>query len=220
MASGDTVVRWVPFAFPFFFVGMWLLVGTMLGFMSGWFNLQQWYPDDNSEEPLLRLRWQSGMMGMGVRLNRVLTLSAKRSGLSISMWRIFAPFQRPLLIPWGEITAEPSKIFFTPMVKLSFGNPANGTLKINARSWSRLLKAVPQDRSGSQLHLPDAPDISSASVALGMFIEWLVLATILVLVFGLMIRSSPGVPPLPLVYIAIPVAALAIGQLIRFLRQA
>ena len=218
MASG-TELRWVPFAFPFFFVGMWLLVGTMLGFMSGWFNLQQWYPDDGSEEPLLRLRWQSGMMGTGVRLNRVLTLSAKRSGLSISMWRIFAPFQQPLLIPWAEITAEPSRVFFTPMVKLTFGNPANGILKINARSWSTLLKSVPQS-GGSQLHLPDAPDVSSASLARGMFIEWLVLAAILVLVFAVMKRSSPGVRPFPLLSIAIPVGALAIGQLIRFLRQA
>ena len=135
MTDGQ-ILHWFPYAVPVVFVGMWLLVTAMLGLMSGWFNLQQWYPDDGSEEPLLRLCWQSGMMGMGVRLNNCLTLSAKPSGLSIRMTRIFALFQRPLLIPWNEITAEPSQMFFMPMVKLSFGNPATGKLKISARSWS------------------------------------------------------------------------------------
>jgi hypothetical protein len=43
---------------PLLFRGNVILVTTMLGFLSGWFNLQQWYADDGNEEPLLKLRWQ------------------------------------------------------------------------------------------------------------------------------------------------------------------
>jgi hypothetical protein len=217
--TDDAILNWFPYVFPFLFVGMWLAVTTMLGFMSGWFNLQQWYPDDGSEEPLLKLRWQSGMMGAGVSLNNCLTLSAKRSGLSVKMTRIFALFQRPLLIPWSEITAEPSRMFFTPMVKLTFGSPANGKLKIGARSWAKLVAAVPQGGSGAQFHMPDAPAVSSASMARGMFLEWLVLSAFLAAFFAWVTRSEPGPGRLPLFLIAFPVAALAVGQLIRFLRQ-
>ena len=78
-------------------------------------------------------------MGFGVNLNGILTLSACRSGLSIRIWRVFGPFQKPLLVPWSEITAQPSRTFFTKMVKLGLGNPPNGKLKINAVSWSKLV---------------------------------------------------------------------------------
>src|SRR3954453_11772213 len=112
--KGDIPI-WFPYAFPLFFIGMWLLVTTMIGFMSGWFNLQQWYADDGNDEPLLTIKRQSGGMGAGVALNNVLKLSACRSGLSLRVWRIFAPFQKPLLVPWSEIETEPSRSFFTPM---------------------------------------------------------------------------------------------------------
>jgi hypothetical protein len=95
----------------------------MLGLMSGWFNLQQWYSDDGGEEPLLKLGGQSGSMGFGVALNGCLILRAYPSGLGVAIWRAFAPFQKPLRIPWSEIDAEPSSSFLIPMVKLHLGKP-------------------------------------------------------------------------------------------------
>jgi hypothetical protein len=134
--------RWFLIAFPFLFVGMWVLVTTMLGLMSGWFSLQQWYADDGNEEPLLKLGWQSGSMGFGVSFNSCLTLASRRDGLSIRMWRIFGPFQKPLLIPWGEITAEPKRFLFIRMVRLNFGNPRSGSLKIRESIWNNLVAAA------------------------------------------------------------------------------
>jgi hypothetical protein len=136
------LLRWFPFAFPFLFVGMWLLISAMLCFMSGWFNLQQWYADNEDEEPLLKLGWQSGSMGLGVNYNSCLTLAARRSGLSVRVWRIFAPFQKPLLIPWVEIQASAKRIFFMRMVRLDFGKPSNGRLTVRARTWARLVEAA------------------------------------------------------------------------------
>jgi len=129
-------------AFPFLFVGMWLLVTTILGFMSGWFTLQQRYSDDRNEEPLLKLGWQSGSMGLGVSFGSCLTLASRREGLSVRVWRIFGPFQRPLLIPWRDISAEPKRILFYRMVRLSFGSPPLGSLKISQRAWDRLIAAA------------------------------------------------------------------------------
>jgi hypothetical protein len=76
VVTDQHMLNWFPYAFPFFFVGMWLVVTVALGFMSGWFSLQQWYADDGNEEPLLKLRSQSGSMGMGVALNGCLKLRA------------------------------------------------------------------------------------------------------------------------------------------------
>src|SRR6185295_8225064 len=97
--------------FPLLFVGIWLLISTLLGMMSGWLSLQQWYPDDGSEEPLLTLRGQSGSVGW-VGFNNALRLKAYRSGFGLSIPRFFAPFMRPLLIPWGEVKVEETKSFF------------------------------------------------------------------------------------------------------------
>lgn len=140
--TSQEILRWFPFAFPLIFVGIWLLASTILGLTTGWFNLQQWYPDDGSEEPLLTLRWQSGVMRWGSSLNNCLTLRAYRSGLGIGIWRIFGPLQKPLLIPWREIGATDAKTWFVRMVQLDFGDPSNGSIKIKPQSWERLAEAA------------------------------------------------------------------------------
>lgn len=149
--SDEAILRWFPYAFPFFFAGMWLAATAMTGVMSGWFNLQQWYADETGEEPLLKLGWQSGSMGFGVNFNGCLTLAACRSGLSIRVWRIFGPFQKPLLIPWREIEATPKRLLFFRMVRLDFGKPSNGRLAIKARTWARLMEAAKPAVSAADL---------------------------------------------------------------------
>lgn len=139
---GADQAKWFLIAFPFLFLGMWMLATTMLGFMSGWFSLQEWYPDDGNEEPLLKLGWQTGSMGIGVNFGNCLTLAATRKGLSVRVWRIFGPFQRPLLIPWREITAEPKHFLFLRMVRLSFGSPPSGSLRIREKVWDKLIAAA------------------------------------------------------------------------------
>jgi hypothetical protein len=102
-------------------------------------------------------------MGMGVALNGILTLSACPSGLRISIWKIFGPFQRPLFIPWTDIRTTPSRSFLVSTVKLTFGTPPVGTLKIDARSWERLHHTA--DNSGAE-GLPSAlPSVSKGQQA-------------------------------------------------------
>src|SRR5439155_25479591 len=133
----------------------------------------------------------------------------------------FGPFQRPFLVPWSEIDAQPSRSFFTPMVKLNLGKPAVGSLKISARSWSRLVEAVPQRGAGRQFQMPAAPSISSASLARGMLVEWLVITAIAAAFFYFASRSASARVGLPLeLCIGFPAVVFGIGQLIRYARQA
>ena len=199
---------------------MWLLSTTLIGFMSGWFGLQQWYADDSNEEPLLKLGWQSGVMGFGVNLNGILTLGACQSGLSIRMWRIFGPFQKSLLIPWSEITAEPSRSFFTKMVKLGLGNPPNGRLKINAASWAKLVAAAGSVVSGPLLA---AAAISPRPIALRLVLEWAVITAVAATFFYAAPRFiSPTGETIgfPIgVCIVFPAVVFGIGQLVRYARE-
>ena len=142
--TSEQIIRWLPFAFPLLFVGMWLFISTLLGLTTGWFNLQQWYPDDGGEEPLLTLHGQSGAMGWGANLNNCLRLRAYRSGFGIGIWRIVAPFQKPLLIPWGEMKATETRSWFVQMVRLDFGDSPSGSIRISVKSWERLAEAAEQ----------------------------------------------------------------------------
>lgn len=212
--SNDTIVRWFPYAFPFFFVGMWLFAMAMLGLMSGWFGLQQWYADDGGEEPLLKLSGQSGRMGMGVNLNNCLVLSAYPSGLGIRMWRLFSLFQKPLKVPWSEIEAEPSTTFFLPMVKLQLGNPSNGTLKISAKSWARLVEAA---RPVARGPLPDVPPVDRGATARALFIQWVVISLIFGVFIYLSSRLQPGGPPL--FVMVLPALMIGVAMLVKFARS-
>ena len=213
--SDQAILHWFPYLFPFFFLGMWLLIGAMLGFMSGWFNLQQWYPDDGGEEPLLKLRGQSGVMGAWVNLNGCLKLWAYPSGLGIRIWKIFGPFQKPLKVPWDEIEAEPSSSFFVPMMKLHLGKPENGMLKISARSWSRLVEAA---KPVARTPLPYAPPSDTRATALAMFAQWAVISAFLGIFLFVVTRSQPEGAP-PAIFYALPAIALGVAQLIRFARS-
>ena len=213
--SDNTVQRWLPYTIPFFFVGMWLFAATVTGLISGWFGLQQWYADDGSEEPLLKLRGQSGRMGMGVNLRNCLVLSAYPSGLGIGIWRIFGLFQKPLKVPWSEIEAEPSTSFFLPMVKLALGKPANGTLKINAQTWDKLVAVA---RPVATVPLPEVPPVDKATVGRAMIIQWAVVS----LFFGAFIFLSSHLKHgegSPLWVVVVPALVFGAALLVKFARS-
>lgn len=140
-----------PYLFPGFFIGMWLVVTTILGIMSSWFRLQRRFPS-GKEVSRLTIRTLFGQMGLGVQMGGGLTLSACPSGLRVGMLRLFGPFQRPFLVPWEQIKAEPRTLFFLPSVRLSFGDSEVGNLTIDARLWERL--ASQSSIPGSAFRLP------------------------------------------------------------------
>ncbi|HLY58053.1 MAG TPA: hypothetical protein VKS60_20995, partial [Stellaceae bacterium] len=99
--SRDTVDPFFFALFPSFFIGIWLLVTTVAGLVSGWFELMRRFPD-RDEGAILRIGFVSGTMGPLVRFNGLLTLSASVSGLRVGMLRLLGPFCRDFLVPWEE----------------------------------------------------------------------------------------------------------------------
>jgi hypothetical protein len=142
--------RWVLAAYALMFLGIWLVGTSLNGLLSGWFRLQRWYADDGTEAPLRSMRARPAFMGRsGVRLSGRLTLGATAKGLSLRVLRLFAPFQRPLLIPWSDITASaPMPGWLSERIKLHFGQPAIGQLTLSAKSWAQLVEAAGVDPAG------------------------------------------------------------------------
>jgi FtsH-binding integral membrane protein len=128
--------------FPLFFIAMWLAVTTLLGFFSGWFRVAARFPDQ-LDEPILKLRGQSGSMGLvGVSMSGILILSACQFGLRVGLFRLFGPFERDFYVPWEEFSVVRSTRLFWPMAELSFGHPPVGTLRIRASIADRLAAAA------------------------------------------------------------------------------
>lgn len=136
--------RWVLATYALMFLGIWLVATSLNGVLSGWFRLQRWYGDDGTETPLLSMRALPAFMGRArVRLSGRLSLGATDKGLSLRVFRLLAPFQRPLLIPWSDITASaPMPGWLSERVKLDFGQPPVGQLTLSATTWARLVEAA------------------------------------------------------------------------------
>lgn len=130
----------IPFAFPVFFVGMWLLVVTILSAVSGWKGLSARFPD-RPDDVLATFPMSSGVM-RGVRMNHVLTLTACRTGLRVAMWKIFAPFDRPFFVPWEEIDVVRRQMLFVKVAALGFGSPPAGRLQISQALADKLAAAA------------------------------------------------------------------------------
>ncbi len=217
--SDVTIEHWIPYALPLFFLGMWLVVTTIQGFMSGWFSLQQQFPDDGNEEPLLKLSGQYGSMGIGVSMSGILKLRAYPSGLGLGISRLFGPFQKPLKIPWSEIEAKSSSGFLVPMAKLQLGRSASGRLKINARSWMKLVD-VAQQSTAVAIQMPHALPVSRLSTARGMFLQWLVITGLAASFFYFAPRMNGVEAALPLgVAIGFPAVVFGFAQLVRYFRE-
>lgn len=211
----DVEARWLSTVFPFAFAGGWLAISTLLGVMSGWFTLQSAYA--RGEDPaLLTLRGKSGSMGFGVGLNGILTLSACATGLRVGIWRMFGPFQRPFLVPWSDIRAEPRQMLFVPSTKLRFGAPEIGTLTIDTASWQRLA-AFATGRAAATLA---TERVTRRQTGRGLLLQWLLIAGGAGTFFTVASRTMAGTamaPPILVCY-ALPAVMFGIPQLIRWLR--
>jgi hypothetical protein len=127
--------------FPLFFAVLWLTVTTILAVLSGWFRLMARFPNQVDEQPLLRVRGQSGSMGLGVSMSGVLTLSICPSGLRVGIMRVFGPFCRDFFVPWQDISITRKNVLLWTLAKLQFGSPSVGSLTIPAHVADRLARA-------------------------------------------------------------------------------
>ena len=88
-------------AFPIVFVGMWLLIATVLTEFSGWSRLARAFP--GGPRPAGR-RLYGQVMGMGlVGEKGVTTLIPTSDGLYLYSALLFRFHRPPVLVPWHEI---------------------------------------------------------------------------------------------------------------------
>ena len=211
------VAAWFPLGFPVFFIGLWLVITTTLGLLSGWFGLRARFPD-TGEEPLVKRRVRYASMGLGVQMRGMVTIAACPGGLRISLNRLMAPFQRPLLVPWNEIEAEDARSFFEPVVRLRFGRPHVGRLTIGVRDWEAVRDHV--DRSVALAPNLHTEKVSNRSLGAGLLLQWAIFTAAAGTFFFLaprLMTGHPG-PPVWLCY-GFPAVVFGVGQTIRWLTQ-
>jgi hypothetical protein len=198
------------------FALLWLVVTTLLGLLSGWFRLMREFPN-RVEQPKLRLRYQSGMMGQLVHMNGVLTLSVCPSGIRIGIMRLFGPFSRNFFVPWNDLVVVRKKFLFWPVAKLQFGNPMEGALTISAHVADRLARAA----AG---YWPEAGPFKAekpSETFRRLFSQWAALTCFGALFFTLvpMIMAPVGQHPPILVAILFPAIGFGILFAVKYLIQ-
>lgn len=200
--------------FPLYFAVLWLAVTTVLAFVSGWFRLMEQFPDQ-ADEPILRLRGQSGAMGPGVGMSRILTLSVCRTGLRVGMMRLFGLFCRDFLVPWESIAIVRKRGLFGRVVKLQFGNPVIGRLSIPAHVADRLARAAAE-------RWPEAgpfPEETRRDTFTRLLTQWAIgtsFAALFFILVPLAVAPSGGRPPI-LVAILFPAVVFGVASVVRFL---
>jgi hypothetical protein len=151
------------------------------------------YPDQ-AEEPLLKLKWQSGSMGLYIHCGGILTISTCPSGLRVGILRLFGIFCRDFFVSWSEISVTRKAQFFLPVTKLQFGNPSIGRLTIAARVANRLGRSAP----GKWPEAGPFPDETRCQIfqrLAKMWLDYTSLASIFFIVTSRIVAPNVPYPP-------------------------
>ncbi|MEO0699951.1 MAG: hypothetical protein AAFY81_09605 [Pseudomonadota bacterium] len=134
------------------FAGFWLLVTSAITKMTPWGELQSLYPDNPSANAQRVFRFQSAYLGresLGASFQGCLTVTVTGRGLRIAIWKVFAPFAKPILLPWEAIETQWAKTFLFSVLRLRVGPRGSVWITIAPRLARRIAKA-----SDSNFNLP------------------------------------------------------------------
>jgi hypothetical protein len=212
----DLFNRNSPVYFPLFFVLLWLAVTTILGFISGWFVLMKSYPD-RPENPLRTFAGQSGYIGR-VSMRSILHLSVCPSGLRLGVMRMFGVFCRDFFVPWNAISVTRKDRVLWKEAKISFGQPAIGTLTIPAEVANRLARAA----GGLWPESGPFPEETSSQASSRIVKQWAAMtslaAAFFIIVPRLMMPKGAAAPPI-MVAVLFPAIVFGVAGLIQYLRR-
>lgn len=193
-----------------FFILLWLFVGVILGFFSGWYSLMRAFPDRPYEEALAIFSNESGMVGL-VSMRGILKLSPCHSGLRVGIMRLFGPFQKNFFVPWNAISVSRKVKLGWRYAELSFGT--FGSLRISDLLADRLWQTAPQ--SWPEKGAP--PLITGARAFRYYFQRWLIFTTVAAALFIIVPRlAGAGSGNYPPVLVAILFPAITIGLAFAF----
>ncbi|HEU0055516.1 MAG TPA: hypothetical protein VFQ39_20150 [Longimicrobium sp.] len=104
--ESSRLLPYIFFAFPVFFVALWLGVTVLISHVSGWRALAGRFAGrpahvDGSAS------MASGRMGysavFSANFNSILTVRVGRDGVGLALFRLFAATSPPLLLPWEAL---------------------------------------------------------------------------------------------------------------------
>jgi hypothetical protein len=124
------------YIFPFFFIGMWLLV-TFIISKTGWTDLVANYRYDNAFTGT-----RVGIISAAINkanYNNSLVLKYNEDGIYLKPILLFRLFHSPVLIPWKEIKeVRDKKIFFYTYRELIVGQPLVAVIGIRNNVFSKI----------------------------------------------------------------------------------
>ena len=122
-----------PIFFPFYFLGLWIVVTYWIALTSGWRLLAKRF---RFQGIFTGAKWsmQSARMRTMSHYNNALTIGADMTGLYIAPVFFFRIWHPPLFIPWVEITAvRKTQLFFFKFVELRLGRSEEVPFTIRVR---------------------------------------------------------------------------------------
>jgi hypothetical protein len=105
----------------------WLAVWAAILPFAAWFGGWRRLAEEFAAEPGTRGRIVLGTATMryGAHYGGVILLDCRTVGLLLSVRRFFRLAHPPLLIPWAQVTAEPTKVLWIfPATRLELGRDA------------------------------------------------------------------------------------------------
>jgi hypothetical protein len=122
-------------------ISMWLLVGGIISFVSGWSSLARVYRTASSFDGA-KWRMQSGRMRWLMGYNNVLTIGANQQGLYLATMFLFRFMHPPLLVPWSEIKVQKNKGWVFEYVTFTLGRELAIPLRIRGTLGTNLQHAA------------------------------------------------------------------------------
>jgi hypothetical protein len=126
----------LAYVFPFFFVGMFILVLFILS-RRGWIDLASHfgYSDYFSGD---RIGLTSASIN-GVNYNNCLLVKVNEQGIYFKPVFVFRLFHKPILVPWSEIKSiRDKKVLFINLKELVIGEPAIALLQMKPLTVEKL----------------------------------------------------------------------------------
>ncbi|MDJ0643069.1 MAG: hypothetical protein QNJ15_09640 [Erythrobacter sp.] len=142
--SDSDLTLYVVVGFALIFPLFWLFVVSLISLTGGWRRLQDEFPDKPTAHVYRRLSMQSAHLGRlvgGVSYRNTLTIEVCEQGLRFSVWRIFAPFGKPLFFRWNEIEADPSNWLAWPAYRLRWGDGDRNSMLMRCKTVESIAEA-------------------------------------------------------------------------------
>ena len=125
-------------AFPVFFVGLWLSIFFVASRWGGWARLAEVHPATGT--PIgERFRMRSAQLRKGCNYNNCITFVTSDLGLTLSMPLPFRFEHPPIFIPWSELRRHDETVWRTRVVVLTSARCPDVPIKLRPALAERLL---------------------------------------------------------------------------------